>query len=71
MASRDATIEKRVRAVARIQKALGIQFRQFKGGPEHQHAADLEAIADALERQAASRQPRTLKAEKAEEAAAE
>ncbi len=50
MESRDAIIDKRVRAVERIKRVLpGLQFRPYKGGPEFQHAADLETIADHLE----------------------
>ena len=57
MASRDATINKRVAAVERIKRALpGIQFNRAaaRGGPEFAHAADLEAVADHLERRGAA-----------------
>jgi hypothetical protein len=51
MASRDAVIDKRVRATERIKAALpGVEFRQYPAaGVDFQHAADLETIADALE----------------------
>lgn len=52
MASRDATIQKRINAVERIKRALpGVQFDRAaaRGGPEFAHAADLEAVAAYLE----------------------
>ena len=52
MASRDALINRRVKAMGRIQRAVpGLKFgNHAKHGAEYQHTADLESIADALER---------------------
>ncbi len=66
MASPQAIVNKRTLATMRLQKLLDVQFKPMKAGSEYQHAADLEAIADALERREASRSSKTLKAAKAE-----
>lgn len=65
MATFEAIVLKRVGAMARIQKALDVTFTHYKGGPEFQHAADLEAIADAIE----SRPAKQERAKKTEEPA--
>jgi hypothetical protein len=55
MATRDAVINKRVLAMERIKAALpGVEFKKYGhvAGPEFQHAADLESVAEALERRA-------------------
>jgi hypothetical protein len=66
MATRDAIIVKRVEAMDRIKAALpGIEFDPLasRGGPEFQHAADLETIADELERRGGNKSTSTRKDE--------
>jgi hypothetical protein len=53
MATRDAVINKRIAAVERIKRQLPeLRLRRYgpSVGSEYQHAADLESVADALER---------------------